>query len=1171
VSSRGGAADSVRVLGAVCGVASDGTVIDVPSASQRRLLGLLAIHAPRALRAEWLADVLDVSPGALRTTVARLRTTIGPEALRTSGSGYALVADVDAAGFARAVADAERADDRLAALEAALDRWTGPVLEEFQGEEWTRGEVARLTELHAACVDDHVDGLLTARRDTAAVAEAEAQIGRHPYRDRSRGLLIRALALAGRQADALRAFHDYRSLLVEEFGTEPSPEVARIEGRVATGWNGVDDDGHGAPPGALDIPLPALTSVPGAFVGRSAELEVLGSELAAAEGSGLRTVVVGGEAGMGKTTLLSQFAASASTGGATVLYGRCDQTGVPLEPFRSLLDRCVEFAPRDLLTAHVAACGGELLRICPRLGVRVPTTPAPTGSDDATERFLSFEAAADLLRRIAARRPLVLVLDDLQWAEPTALLLLRHLARQLVASPVLVLVSRRAPGEATSDHLQAAVAELDRGASRHLHLEGLDEAGLSHLVAAAAEGVADAELQRLTGRLRDDTAGNPLYASQLVRHWVDLGGAAGAPAVPGGLPSLIPPEGVPPSLREVIGSRVRALGGEASTVLAAASVLGPEFREDVLQETLDLPETAVVEALDSAVAAGLLVDVSSARRELRFVHGLVCSALYAGIGPSSRARHHERVVRALSKEGEPFHPEVVLQLARHSALAGLTDASLAWSTAAGDHAFAHLAPTEAAHHYRVALDAAEALHRPDAQRADLLVRLGHAQHRAGDPAAEATLLAGGELARACGDDGALVRAALVTDLSVPRLERLAKDNLDFVEAAVVAAGSSDTGTYARLLALLARCLTFTPEVERRMALAREALGLAADEDDPAVLAAVAPSALAALWAPGNERERAEWAAAAVVAAEASGDPLLRFRVNIAVRQVALESADPAMAAHALARMRADADHIGEPYLRWIMLICDAFEATMAGRLAEGEALATEMLELGIQIGAADAFGMYAVLYFAIGTFGGRHAELFPLVEQAQAANPGLLPFRLAYGIICASVDREDETADILREGMERGFDDLPVDFIWMTTVVGYAICALELDDRAAAAALVPLLEPHADEVSFNGVSSQGPVAAYVGKLDSLLGRHDEAERHLRVALATADAFGWTYHRATTLLALAQNRHLATGDLDDDGRSWLAEASELCRSHGFSIWIPRIDALAASLPAAAPPS
>ena len=181
-------------------------------------------------------------------------------------------------------------------------------------------------------------------------------------------------------------------------------------------------------------------------------------------------------------------------------------------------------------------------------------------------------------------------------------------------------------------------------------------------------------------------------------------------------------------------------------------------------------------------------------------------------------------------------------------------------------------------------------------------------------------------------------------------------------------------------------------------------------------------------------------------------------------------------------------------------------------------------------------------------------ELFPLVEQAASENPGVLPFRLAYGIICVAVDRPDAARAILHEGMESGFARLDVDNFWMTSVIAYVIIALELDDREAAAELLPLLEPHATEVSFNGVTSQGPVAAYAGKLASLLGRHDEAEGHLRAALVTATAFGWTYHRATTLFALAQARHRRLGGLDEEGRSWLAEAVRALPGP----WLPALD-------------
>ena len=191
----------VRVLGDVCAVATDGSVIDLPSPSQRRLLGLLALHAPRRLRSEMLADVLGVSPGALRTTVSRLRSAVGPDVLLTSSTGYALECDVDASQFCHAVAAASRSEDRVLALQQALKLWTGPALDEFVGEEWAAGEIARLTEIYAGTVDDYAEELIAQHRAADSVALLQGHVAQYPYRDRSRALLIRSLASAGRQAE----------------------------------------------------------------------------------------------------------------------------------------------------------------------------------------------------------------------------------------------------------------------------------------------------------------------------------------------------------------------------------------------------------------------------------------------------------------------------------------------------------------------------------------------------------------------------------------------------------------------------------------------------------------------------------------------------------------------------------------------------------------------------------------------------------------------------------------------------------------------------------------------------------------------------------------------------------------------------------------------------------
>jgi DNA-binding SARP family transcriptional activator len=231
----------IRVLGPVQIVTADGRTVDLPSASQRRLLALLALHSPSPVRAERLAAVLDVSPSGLRTGITRLRRGLGDDSLTSTAGCYRLVSAVDAHQFCRALTttDGDPAA-RVATLETALAMWLGPPFDEFADEAWAAGEAARLIELHASAVEDLAEQLVSLGRSADAVALLAPHIDRHPLRDRPRGLLLRGLAGEGRQAEALRAYHDYRTMLADETGVEPSARVRAIEQRVAAGWNGRD-------------------------------------------------------------------------------------------------------------------------------------------------------------------------------------------------------------------------------------------------------------------------------------------------------------------------------------------------------------------------------------------------------------------------------------------------------------------------------------------------------------------------------------------------------------------------------------------------------------------------------------------------------------------------------------------------------------------------------------------------------------------------------------------------------------------------------------------------------------------------------------------------------------------------------------------------------------------
>ncbi len=1153
----------VRLLGPVAFVTGDGGIVELPSVTQRRLLAVLALATGAALRPDHLAEVLQTSPGGLRTTVSRVRTRIGQEAIETGAVGYRVTCPVDSAIVTGLVAGASGQGDRLTALEDALSYWVGEALDEFRHEPWAQAEAARLDELRAIAIEDRAAVLIARSRAGDAVAELEAHVLREPRRDRARGLLIQALAGAGRQADALAAYQGYRRYLAEETGTEPSEVVRSIERQVAAGWAGASEGpsraegwGGGSP---LDLPLhPVLVGGPD-LIGRRRELSWLESALASAHAGSSTVVLVSGEPGIGKTTLVGSLArAHHGHRGATVLYGRCTEgESVPFQPFRSMIGAVVDHAPMPLLRQHTERRGGDLARIAPNLSTRL-WAPPPTSGDDATERFQLFEAVADLLRRLAGAGPLVVILDDLHWAEPATLLLLRHVRRALADAPVLLVLCWRDSGEDQADQLRAALADLDAEGARRIGLVGFDDVELADLVRAVTDVGAGITSDALD-ELRTGTAGNPLYATQVVRHLQETGrvevgddGVRFTADVDAG-------DLVPPSLRDLIWSRVRSLGEAPAVVLAAASVLGPEFFERLLVGMVD-DEDEVMAAVDAAVDAGLLVGDPRVPGTFRFSHGLVAHALYAELGGSRRRELHERAATLLAADGS-ISQAVVVQLARHWEQARVLGEARRWATAAGDLALEALAPAEAASWFQRALDHARALGSSDEERADLLVRLGVAQHRAGDPAAHATVIAAGKLAARAGAGDVLVRAALANEHVLVRVGAVDEDLLELVEAALAVADRDDPATYASLLAVYALQLVHTPRAELRRRLALEAIELAEQSADAAALPRMISALQFALWGPGALALRRQVADRAVAAA-AGADRYLQYWTSRAAFNVAVESADAPGSAAALERMQRLAAEVGEPTLRWVTGLTTVFDLTMRARLAEAEDLTDRMVELGVGMGEPDAFQLYAGQLYMIRSFAGRYEELLPLLEDMVATNPDVIPFRLAHAIGCCTAGRTDEALEVLTAGAAVGFADLPPDYIWMTTITGYAVLAIELEMSEAAAELYPILEPYGEEVAFNGATSQGYIGAYLGKLASLLGRHDLADGHLLRALEVNRAFGWEYHEATTLVALARSRVRRTGVLDEDARRWLDRAAAIAEERGLALVGTDVDRLRA---------
>jgi DNA-binding SARP family transcriptional activator len=1140
----------VRVLGPIQVVATSGLALDLPSASQRRLLARLAVDAPRALRVDLLCDVLTVSPGALRTIVSRLRRGFGDSIVEASQGRYRLGAPVDATLFAALLSQARAADDRIGTLERALALWTGPAFEEFAAAAWAEPEVAKLAELHASAVEDHAVELIGARRWAEAIAELKAHVSVHPLRDRPWGLLVQALGGAGRQADAMAAFGEYRAYLAEWVGTEPSAGVRDIQRRIAAGWDGIEEQGSPqlvGPPswrGNGWLPLQSELAWGPAMVGRARELELLAAEAAQAGGSGSRTVIVEGEAGIGKTTMLGAFArAVRDEGAAAVLYGRCqDGPAVPLEPFRSLIGHLVEHAPADVLRAHVSRCGGHLVRIAPRLADRVELSGASV-SDEATDRHLLFEAVSDVLSRLAAISPLVVLLDDVQWAEPTAVQLLRHLGRALVNVPVLLVLAARDTDERRTSELRAVLADLECRPGRRIFLGGFDDDELADLTASLLAVNAAAVTSAVSARLRDQTAGNPLYATQLVRHWAESGYLALA-ATEVEFADGATGDEVPANLRNLLWSRVSSLGDQVVEVLSAAAVLGTQFAVGAVIEMAGISDSDAMDALDVAEAAGLLAEVAARAPTLRFVHVLVARAVYGGLPRGRRRRLHAQAAEVLTKRADAPTVHLAAQIAAQYNLGGMLAEARRWAITAGDYAAGQLSPAEAARWYRTAFDHGATLDVPDRERAGLLVRLGHAQQQAGDPGALATLTEAAALARGCGAPAIVAEAALATDRGFLRLGTAAPEQVALVESALEVA-DTDPATRARLLALLAEVLVSEMAGTRRIGLAREAIALADASPDPALLARICSSVLHALWGPDLEatRLRADVASRSIAAAAAAGDPHLEFAVHTAAYTVAIQLADPAGAARSLARLHAIADVTGAPLMTWTVGWFEAFVATMQARFADAGRLGREAEAIGLTLGAAEALDVFTRQAAVLATIAGHHAELPPIVAHAIEAGPVKLTYHLAHAIASGP---EQVASDMLGEAAADGFRNVPPDVMWLTSMLGYATLAIELEDLDAAERLLAIIEPYAGQIATN----LGPAAAYAGRLASLLGRHDVADRHLNTAFQIVDAFDWDYHRAAILMAWAAARHRSFGQIDDTARVWLQTAADICVARGL---------------------
>lgn len=1111
---------------------------DLGGAKPRAVLALLLAAGGKTVSVDRLVDEVwgeDPPPkvmASLQSYVANLRRTLERDrparspatVLVTRPPGYALLAapdDVDAVVFERraAAGHALLADDPDAAateLEAALDLWSGEAYADCPPAPSIVAEASRLGELRLLATEDRWQAEIDRGHHAIAVAPLEALVSAHPLRERAWGLLALALYRCQRQGEALEALARARATLVEELGIDPSPQLRDLEAALLRQDPSVAVPVGARPPARPVVrsaprPVPVPTEPPQAprgLVGRVTPLAtVTGALVDAADGRG-RLVLVTGEAGIGKTRLAQAAVATAEALGLASRWGRCEEGGAApaLWPWTQVLPGLVE-----------------------------------QGQE-------TFGLAERAMVRLREGGPLLVVLDDLHWADADSLRLLRHLGPVLSELPVVVLATLRDAELEWGPAVADALGDLARDEPLRLPLAGLTTDEVSTFVEERLHAGVPADVARA---LRDRTEGNPFYIAQLV----DLLARAHRLSEASAVAELEVPDGV----RDVVRRRLAQLPDHARSLLATAAVVGRSFDADVVEHAGDLEDPASVdEGLEAALLSGLVTAEPSG--SYRFVHALVQEAVYAAIPGPRRARRHAAVAASLAALRPDADRTRAAEIAEHHARAGADHVRATWEWAARAAAQARrgAAPEEAARWLGLAVEAVQRdRSATTAERHGLVV------------AHVGALIRAGQIAEAW--ERAVVRAHEVLDLG---------DAVASAELAVSVTttvwnwrpyGSVDVRAVrllerlhaelpveqpvlrARVLAALALELYWVDATRSRELTAAALALVPTEQPDRPEVSDVLEVAHASLMHVDLPHERLAVASRVLTSARAGGDRerearalLMRGSDRLALGRFADGWSDYA-AARELALTQ------GQPIVDVIVRYAEVLRPLAEGRPDDAEQLLAQVVALHRRTTIVSADVLEPLFQLNVDlVYGGptRWARAERLVDLMPAG-----PLDELRALVLQRTGRAADVPGLLGDWADqRPLDD---DFLWLYTTAYRAEVWAGLGDLEAAAALRDRLLPYRGLPVWvgTGVGLAGFTDHYLGLLARTPGELDEAVAQLEAARDQAAGEGMAAFEVLTTHEIARTR-ARRGRPGDAAEATRLAAEAATRASRIGLVLPR---------------
>ena len=1125
----------------------DGEPIPLGGLRQRAVLARLAVAGGDTVPVDRMVDDLwdgEPPPSAVNTLqsyVSNLRRELraGDDVVvERSGPGYRLSDAVTLVSgeFEQLVSSAADAPlaDRVAILDRALGLWRGPALFELADQAWAEAEAARLDELRLSALEARHQALLDTGQHHLLIGDLERAVADHPLREGLTAQLVLALYRSGRQADALRAYERTRAHLADELGLDPMPELVALADRVLV----QDPDlmspaAPSAPPPvarheaarsepgavAIDAPLPraAVTGHEHGLVGRADELARVDAALVALTAGETRVVVVEGEPGVGKSTPVSSAVARAHERGAVVLWGGC--AAEHLVAYQPVLDAVRAFE-RSLDRSTAAA----LAQRHPVLDHLLGRSSGQTVERDAYELY---EAVATLLRDLAGARPLVLVVDDLHWADRSSLTLLAHLvAHGRVPGLGLIGTVRRPAGRPTAE-LDRFVADLRRAEHADvIDLSGIDAASVGELLERCGRPV-DADV---AAAVHARTGGNPLFVEALSGQADDL--------------TVTDPRQLPQTVRETLDLRVGALDADDLHLLVTAAAIGSPVDLQVLADVCECGMAQVLDVVDVGVAAGMLVEDAEVIGRVSFSHALARDALIARSTRNREAQLHLRIADVLESRPEAVPAAVLAQHLRAAGALCPTERAAAAAIAAADEALHLYAPDEARTWARRALgqlDAAVSSSREadDLRWAATRIESRSSRHIGDREAIEAALYSLLEQARGSGQ--ALRLAAVAEEVALGTANvgfnfgSVDESLLVLLDAALTAVRADEgdhPGEEATLLAWSSIALAGGPPSARQRDLAAEAVK-AADRcpDRPGTRALTALAERLALPGPGAVDERLAVHDRMLADAAAAGWTELEVIGHVLGVADLLEAGRIEESRELRSVLRSRLVPHERPGFDTYLHFLDQCYALLE---ADWER-ARESADRGVAGGEAahgpNAVQAWAGAMFIIARERGELAGFAEMTQQMSADFPDVAPWRVAHAATLVAAGDPDRARAVLEPLLVDGELAIAEDLLWSTAVAILAEIVWALDLRELAAAVAAALEPVAHRIAVAGMGamSLGHLVRHRGLALAVLGDLQAADDSLARAIELADADGFRtsaararIERATVLERLGQD-------------------------------------------------